>query len=106
MLFLQACEALCIGGLLAETCLQDVANLVTILEPLFGGGMKTKNDKFLQAEGVEKLVVEKSDAFGIGASPAKSIKIPKASTSILAAAALSGWSLLLTIMTPDYLSTR
>ncbi|XP_021957699.1 interferon-related developmental regulator 2 isoform X2 [Folsomia candida] len=97
----KCCEALCIGGLLAETCLQDVANLITLLEPLFGA----KGEKLVNNKDVEKLV-EKSDAFGIGASPAKSVKIPKASTSVLAATAISGWSLLLTIMSPDYLSTR
>jgi hypothetical protein len=87
-----------LGGFVAETCLQDVANIVTILEPLFGSKSVIKP---------ESLLPEKSDAFGIGASPAKSsVKIPKCSSSSLAAAAVSGWSLLLTVMGQEYLSSR
>lgn len=55
---------------------------------------------------VKEQVKAQSDAFGIGASPAKGVKIPKTSTTSLASAAVSGWSLLLTVMSREYLSSR
>jgi len=71
---------------------------LTILEPLFGSKFVIKP---------ESNVAEKSDAFGIGASPAKApMKISKTSSTSLTAAAISGWSLLITIMGPEYLAAR
>ena len=86
-----------LGAFLAESCLDDVSNLLGILEPLFGlKGKKGTSDE-------EEIKVETIDVI---TSPSKAVKIPKTSCGSLASAAIASWSLLITLMPPEYLKPR
>ena len=80
---------------MAETCLQDVASLIYTIEPLFGLHAKntatTNNGHSSESdhEGVTNVT-----------------KIPKNSCGNLASAAISGWTLLLTVMGSEFLDRR
>jgi hypothetical protein len=78
---------------LAETSLHDTATILLFLEPLFRVKKMTKEP-------------ELADAFGIGASPAKTVKVPKAVNNVLACSALAGFTLLLTVLSKEYLAPR
>ncbi len=83
------------GAFLAESSLDDVSDLLNILEPLFGG-----NNKVTKA--IPSDLEDDSTA-----SPSKSsVKIPKTSCASLASAAIAGWSLLITVMSPEFLAQR
>ncbi|ODN04821.1 Interferon-related developmental regulator 1 [Orchesella cincta] len=89
----KCCEALCFGAFISEGCSTDVMKIITVLEPLFGCGTKSKRT----------LSEDENSAHSDGA---KSVKIPKNSSTALAAAAMSGWSLLITLMSDEYLNSR
>lgn len=89
----KCCEALCFGAFVAEGCPTDVMKIIAILEPLFGAGVKNK-----------RTVSEEESAAQSDSN--KTVKIPKNSSPALASAALSGWSLLLTLMSEEYLNGR
>lgn len=89
----KCCEALCFGAFIAEGSHTDAMKLITILEPLFGAGVKNKRT----ASEEESAIQPESN---------KTTKIPKNSSTALASAAMSGWSLLLTLMSEEYLSGR
>ncbi|CAG7674130.1 unnamed protein product, partial [Allacma fusca] len=94
----KCCQALSLGAYLAESCLDDVYNLLSILEPLFGvKGKKTSTSE------EEDTAVETID---VSTSPSKAVKIPKNSCGNLASAAIASWSLLITLMPPEYLKQR
>lgn len=96
----KCCQALCFGAFLAESCTQDISNLLTILEPLFGAGGKGKKNGAITSEDDVN-----GDSDDVGASPSKT-KIPKTSNCSLASAAIAGWSLLITLMSREYLALR
>jgi len=86
----KCCQAICMGAFLAESSLDDVSNLLNVLEPLFmlnnAAGSKASSDDENSSKGPSKVIRESCGSLG--------------------AAAIAGWSLLITLMPAEFLTRK